>query len=271
MSGHTLISDFSSYHVIKLVIASIILIIICPHFAFGQPQIFTTLRGGTDSIVWDGKWTFLQEWKPTSENIIQFNDGNELSVKTGHDYNNLYVFLDFVTEYKFKKNSDYGVVCIVANKTTESDLQGDDYCFLVALGSHNPLTFQGGGDLAITNHFMKISNDPDLIAIGGVSNEHDRYSTIPHTSYEFKIPIKAIGRSDIYGFYVSTYDALTNKVYSWPQNVTNNGFPAIPSPSNWGELVSPDKSLPEFPYPLIMMSFSILLIIYTSKRFSYQK
>lgn len=257
---------------IKLVIVSIILIIICPHFAFGQPQIFTTVRGGTDSIVWDGKWTFLQEWKPMSENIMQFNDGNELSVETGHDYNNLYVFLDFVTENKFTKNSDYGIVCIVANKTTELEPQKDDYCFMVSLGSHNPLTFQGGNNLAITNHFTKILNDPDLIAVGGISNEHDRYNGFtPHASYEFKIPIKTIGRSDLYGFYVSTYDALTNKVYSWPQNVTNNEFPAIPSPSNWGELISPDKSLPEFPYPLIMMLLSIILTIYISKRFSYQK
>jgi len=251
---------------IKLIIVSIMLIIICPNFAFAQPQIFTTLRGGVDSIVWDGKWTFLQEWKPTSEDILQFNDGSELSVKTGHDRENLYVFLDFVTEHQFKKFSDYGVICMVANKTTESSPQKDDYCFLVALGSHNPLTFQGGGYLASTNYFMKIENDHDLIAVGGVSDEHDRYSSIPHVSYEFKIPIKVVGRSDVYGFYAATYDAQTGNSYSWPQNVTNDSFPVVPPPSKWGELISPDKSLPEFPYPLIMMLLATITIIYVSKR-----
>lgn len=251
---------------IKLIIALIMLIIICPHLVFAQPQIFTTLRGGVNSIVWDGKWTFLQEWKPTSEDILQFNDGNELSVKTGHDRENLYVFLDFVNEHQLKKFSDYGLVCMAANKTIESSPQKDDYCFLVALGSHNPLTFQGGGYLALTNDFIKIGNDPGLIAVGGVSDEHDRYSSKPHASYEFKIPIKVVGRSDVYGFYTATFDAQTGKTYSWPQNVTSNSFPSVPPPAKWGELISPDKTLPEFPYPLIMMLLATIAIIYMSKR-----
>jgi hypothetical protein len=254
---------------IKLVIVLIVAIIICPHFVFAQPQIFTTLRGGTDSIIWDGKWTFLQEWKPTSENILQFKDGSELALKTGHDRENLYVFLDFVTQHQFRKFSDYGMICMVTNKTAESSPQKDDYCFLVALGSHNPLTFHGGGYLALTNNFIKIENDPDLIAVGGISDEHDRYSSIPHASYEFKIPIKIVGRSDVYGFYAATYYAQADKVFSWPQNITNDKFPAILPPSRWGELVSPDKSLPEFPYPLIMMSLATIAVIYISKRYLY--
>ena len=250
----------------KLVVALIMLIIICPHFALGQPQIFTTLRGGTDSIVWDGKWSYLQEWKPMTENILSFNDGNELSVKTGHDRQNLYVFLDFISEKQFEKKSDYGIVCINANKTIESDLQKDDYCFLVALESYNPLTFQGGGDLAETNHLVKIQNDQSFIAVGGISDEHDRYGGPPHPSYEFKIPIKTIGSSDVYNFYAATYDAKTNKVYSWPQNVTSNEFPAVPSPAEWGELISPDKTLPEFPWPLFMMVFSFSLIVFVTRK-----
>ena len=65
-------------------------------------QIFTTLTPG-DGIIYDGKWTFLQEWKPTSENVIKFDDGYELSVKTGHDYNNLYVLLDRSEERRVGK------------------------------------------------------------------------------------------------------------------------------------------------------------------------
>jgi hypothetical protein len=252
---------------IKLIVASIILLMLYPHLVFAQPQIFTTLRGGVDSIIWDGKWSYLQEWKPMSEDILQYNDGNELAVKTGHDRENLYVFLDFVTEHQFSKFSDYGVVCAVANKTTESYPQKDDYCFLGHLGSHNPLTLQGGGYLAITNHFIKIENDPDLIAVGGISDDHDRYSPIPHASYEFRIPIKVIGRSDIYGFYVAVYNSHDGLSYSWPQNITNSSFPTVPPPSSWGQLISPDKSLPEFPLPTLMMVSSMILVIYVSKRY----
>lgn len=241
---------------------------ICPHLALGQPQIFTTLRGGVDSIIWDGKWNFLQEWKPMSEDILRFNDGNELSVETGHDRENLYVFLDFVTQHVFSKHSDYGLVCIVANQTSELHPQNDDYCFLSPLGSYNPLTFHGGGDLAETNYFVQIKNDPNLIAVGGISDVNDRYSSIPHTSYEFKIPISVIGRSDIYGFYVAVYNSHDRLSYSWPQNITSNSFPTVPPPSSWGQLISPDKTLPEFPYPVITLLASMLTIIYLSKNIS---
>jgi hypothetical protein len=253
----------------KLVLVAIIMtILFCPSLSYGVPQILTTYRDDGNATIWDGKWTFTQEWKRTSEDIVQYVDGNELSVKTGHDHKNLYVFLDFITQHVFRKHSDYGLVCIVVNQTSESRPQNDDYCFLSPLGSHNPLTFQGGGDLAETNYFVKIENDPELIAVGGISDDHDRYSPIPHTSYEFRIPIvKLVGSSDIYGFYVAVYNSHDGLSYSWPQNITNSSFPTVPPPSSWGQLISPDKSLPEFPLPSLMMISSMILVIYVSKRY----
>ena len=75
-------------------------------------QIFTTVRAGVDDIVWDGKWTFLQEWKTTSLN--QYDD---LIVRTGHDYNNLYILLDYNSPTKLTKYSDSGIVCINTNNS----------------------------------------------------------------------------------------------------------------------------------------------------------
>ena len=248
---------------VKIIVIS--LLIFAPSLVYAQ-QIFTTYRDDGNATVFDGKWTFTQEWKRTSEDMIRFNDGNELSVKTGHDGNNLYVLLDFISQHKFAKFSDYGIVCMTTNSTKEIYPQKDDYCFLVTLGSHSPITLQGGDYLIQTNHFTKTKNDFGLIAIGGISDEHDRYSGIPHNTYEFKIPIKVVGRSDTYGFYVATYDANNNKVYNWPQNITNNEFPAIPSPSKWGHLISPDKSLPEFPWPIFAMASSFLFVLYLSRK-----
>ena len=251
---------------VKILVIS--LLIITPHLAYAQ-QIFTPYRDDGNATIFDGKWTFTQEWKRTSEDIIRFNDGNELSVKTGHDGNNLYVLLDFISQHKFAKFSDYGIVCATTNTTKEINPQADDYCILVTLGSHNPITLEGGNYLGQTNHFAKIKNDLSLIAIGGISDNHDRYSNIPHSTYEFKIPIKVIGRSDTYGFYVATYDAYNNLVYSCPQNITNNEFPAIPSPSKWGHLISPDKSLPEFPWPVFAMVSSFFFVIYLSRKTNF--
>ncbi len=239
--------------------------IFTPNLVYAQ-QILTTYRDDGNATIFDGKWTFTQEWKRTSEDIIQFNDGNELSVKTGHDGNNLYVLLDFISQHKFRKFSDYGIVCMTTNSTKEIRPQTDDYCFLITLGSHEPITVQGGGYLGQTNHFSKIENELGLIAVGGISDDHDRYSGIPHSTYEFKIPIELLGRSDTYGFYVATYDANNNRVYSWPQNITDTEFPVIPAPSKWGQLISPDKSLPEFPWPVFVMVSSFIAIIYLSRR-----
>ncbi|MDE1876851.1 MAG: hypothetical protein KGH86_08535, partial [Thaumarchaeota archaeon] len=144
--------------------------------------------------------------------------------------------------------------------------QQDDYCFLVTVGSTNPITLQGGSDIAQTNYFSKVTDYPKLVAAGGVSDIHDRYSSIPHATYEFKIPLYTIGISDKYKFFAAVYDAHQNKMYAWPQNISEESFPHIPAPSNWGELVSPDKSLPEFPWPLLMMIISFPVIIFITRR-----
>lgn len=238
-----------------------ILIILGANSAFAE-QILTTYRDDGNQTIFDGKWTFMQEWKRTSYNEA----ASGLVIRTGHDYNNLYVLLDFIPQHKFSKYSDHGEVCIVANPSKESYPQKDDYCFIITLGSKNPITLQGGSSLGENNYFTKIKNNSDLIAVGGISDSNDRYSQIPHTSYEFKIPSEIVGRSDKYGFYASVYDSNANKVYSWPENVTEKNFPDIPSPTNWGELISPDKSLPEFQWPLLVLLSAIFTAIYLTRR-----
>lgn len=227
-------------------------------------QIFTTVRAGADNIVWDGKWTFLQEWKPTSLNQV-----DDLVVRTGHDYNNLYILLDYISQTKLTKNSDSGIVCINANITKEQVLNENDQCFVITLGSNHPITLKGGSKFAVNDYLEKIPNNPDLIAVGGISDSNDRYSDIPHMSYEFKIPIKIIGKTDSYRFFAGVYDSADNQFYSWPNNHAAKIWPYVPASESWGELISPDKSLPEFPIPVIGLLISFLIMIYlTRKNFS---
>lgn len=242
-----------------------LILLILPHAlnSTSDEQIFTTYRDDGNYTVWDGKWTFLQEWKRTS---LTTGYGENFVIRTGHDYNNLYVFLDLLSQKKFSKHSDYAVICIDSNSNLEN-FDHDEKCFFVTLGSQIPLTFRSGGILAIGNHFTKIENDPNLIAIGNISDENDRYTSKPHSSYEFRIPIKAIERSDVYRFYTEVYDSNENIVYSWPENLSDKTFPSIPNPSSWGQLVSPDKSLPEFPWVIV----TLIIAFFTIFLFGWKK
>jgi hypothetical protein len=108
---------------------------------------------------------------------------------------------------------------------------------------------------------QKISNPENFISISSTSDEIDRYSKIPHPSYEFKIPIELLERSDNYGFYLSVYDASLDRFYSWPENSTRENSSEFPSPSKWGTIISPDKSLPEMNLPILVFAILILTII----------
>ena len=53
----------------------------------------------------------------------------------------------------------------------------------------------------------------------------------------------------------------SNSTYTWPQN-SEFTIEKIPSPASWGNLVSPDKSLPEFSWSVIVMiSFLIMVVV----------
>lgn len=219
-------------------------------------QTVTTFRDDGNATIWDGKWSFVQEWKRTS-----YTDANGVALRIGHDYNYLYVLLDAVQQTSFSKNTDYGTVCITSSVSLEDYPTKNDYCFQVSLGSKDVITLQRDSLLGATNHFMKIRNDPQLIGVGGISDINDRYSIDLHPSYEFKIPIDLIGRSDKYHFYMATYDATNKHMTTWPNNTNIIKFPNIPSPSQWGDLISPDKSIPEFPWPILSLIFSFIPVL----------
>lgn len=247
----------------KLVLISLILMLI---FNFNQSygeEILIAASKFTDEIIFDGDWTFTKEWKPASETIISFENGHRLAIKTAHDYDNIYVLIDFISDRHVERFGDRGIVCIDSKLNRGEVMEKDDYCFMVALGSDKPTTHQGGSLLATQGFLKRVENHPDLIAIGGISSEHDRYSKVPHSLYEFKIPIEIFERSDVYGFYVGAFDSKTGVVYSWPKDATNEKYPFIPFPKVWGKLISPDKSIPEFELPFLILipAFAVIILL----------
>ncbi len=155
---------------------------------------------------------------------------------------------------------DEATVCL-DGKNNKSEIHDiDDFCFSVLLGNDQGSIFQGNSlDESISMN--KISNPDDFIAISSVSDENDRYTKTPHPSYEFKIPIQLLERSDNYGLYLSVYDASLDKFYSWPENSTRDNSSDISSPSKWGDIISPDKSLPELSLPILVFTILIFTII----------
>lgn len=237
----------------------ILLLFFSVNGVYGENMKITVLYEWNE-FTFDGKWT-EKEWKGTSQTIVR-EGVNSFVVRYAHDYENIFILIDFVTDTSYNKNADKGMICFDKNNDKANIPLIDDLCFIAKAGSDKLITLQGGSYVSTKGFYKVINNFNDTIGVGGFSDENDRYSKIPHTSYEFKIPIKIIGRSDIYGFYVGVFDANEYKQYSWPVNATESVYPFIPAPNQWGELISPDKSIPEFnPFFVLIPSFIIIIFV----------
>ena len=223
--------------------------------ANAEEAIPITFSGTIDKVVFDGKWSFEYEWKQSSLNEYKYEDGNKLIIlRSAHQGEFIYIFLDVIND-ESNNSSDKAVICFDTNndKTTVDD---NDYCFMAVLNGGMGVSYQGNSS---TNEFIKIDNHPDFVGISGISDENDRYSGIPHLGYEFKIPTQVIQRNNVYGFYFGVYDGTTDKLYTYPTNIETTEM--MVGPSYWGEIYSPDKSLPEFYLPFLVTIPAFVLVI----------
>ena len=257
----------------KLISVLLVVLIFLPiGIVYGDEPILISISSNLDKVVFDGKWTDSNEWKQSSYNRLYFDDGTEIHLRTAHQNNFIYVQIDFATDMIIDKGEDSAVICFDTMNDKTLLPQLDDYCFSTTINGKNSFTYQGNSIPAINGYFTKIPNDENFIAIGSVSDKHDRYNKTPHTSYEFKIPLELLGRSNNYGFYVSVFDAHSQTHYSWPLKTEKQSLTSISSPSKWGDLISPDKSLPEFDLPLLafLLMPSLLTLIIFSKSHTFK-
>jgi len=218
-----------------------------------KKNILITKSNSMKEVNFDGKWTFYSEWKQTSWNPIKSDEGTVFHLRTAHQGNFIYVLIDVISDTSTNIESDKATVCIDSKNNKSEFLDNDDYCFIVQLeernfintllNKQNNFILQGDSQSKSFKELEKIKVK-EFIGIGTISDKEDKYSAVPHTSYEFKIPTELVGRSDNYGFYVNVFDANSNVVYSWPEDIKLKSFD-IPSPLLWGNLISPDKSLLE--------------------------
>jgi len=246
-------------------IAIILLLTLSFNTVFAD-EIFITKRSDGHKTIFDGKWTFLHEWKTTTQNKIIFEQDKHFILKTGHDYENIYVLIDFVSDRKIDTNIDRAIVCFDGENEKNKIPDSNDFCFWVASGSKHPISISGNSNFSSVGNWKNIPNHPSFLAAAGESDENDRYSSIPHSTYEFRIPIEQIGKNDVYGFYVTVYDGFSQKWYSWPTDTNSVKYPFIATPDNWGDLISPDKSIPEFGYPILLTIPILLMIIFLARK-----
>lgn len=251
----------------KGLIIFLVLISVNLSIAFGESEkIMITLSDTMDQINFDGKWTFVTEWKRSSQYLF---DGGNIIFRTAHQGDFIYVFIDNLSDTTTDNKSDYATVCIDGKNDKSLFPDDNDYCFRATIGEINGLGYTGG--LSDDNNFRKITSEAEFIAVGGESDDNDRYSESIHSSYEFKIPVELFGRDHTYGFYFDVYDSEEGKIFQWPNSVKGDNMDGIPSPSGWGELISPDKSLPEFPLSLPILIISTIIIVGISKRVRFYK
>ena len=251
-----------------MIIRYFLIIVFVITFSMGNTlattPIMITISSDMDKVIFDGRWSYETEWKRSSLDTLSYDDGTYIQLRTAHQDNFIYVLVDAVSDIYLDKGIDRAMVCFDTNNDKSLLPNSDDYCFVVTLDEKESLVLQGGS-LESEGHFIKITSPDGFIGISNVSDENDRYSKIPHTSYEFRIPTDLVGRSDIYGFYLGVYDGYSDKIYSWPQDLISDSILKVPTPSTWGELVSPDKSLLEFEWPMLVILSAFSLTVYLTK------
>ena len=245
-----------------LCFASLIIIVSFQNASASSEPILITISPSMENVVFDGKWTNYLEWKQSSHNPYNYGEGEmTIHLRTAHFGDYIYVFVDPVNDLTLDEKKDKATVCLDGKNNKNEIHDTNDFCFSVSLGDTEGTVLQGNPTDESLTHMIKISNPDDFIAMSAVSDENDRYTKIPHPSYEFKIPIELLERSDNYGFYLSVYDASLDKSYSWPKNSTTENSSDIPPPSKWGDIVSPDKSLPELSLPILVLTILIFTTI----------
>jgi len=218
----------------------------------------------------DGNWSNPIEWKKSSHKLIQ-EENSRINLRAAHYEDFLYFLIDYETDYTLNTNSDKATICVDTKNDKQEIPNENHYCFTVVLGHNQGSIFQGGSDSVIKNNYKKIENIEEFIAVAKISGENNRYSKVLHPTFEFKIPVELIGRSDNYGFLVSVYEADSGKFYTWPENLREHIF-SMPPPNTWGNLVSPDKTLPEFHLGIVLLLsiIPVIIISYFRKNISFQ-
>jgi len=154
----------------NILFAMIILTITPITNVFAEDPIIITKSIKMEQVTFDGIWTHGTEWKASSLNS-RVVDGQEIfHMRTAHQGNFVYVFLDVIIDTNLDKGSDKSVICFDTENDKNEFADSNDYCFTAILGENVGSTLQGESSL-VANNFQNIPNVVGFIGIGAVSDE----------------------------------------------------------------------------------------------------
>lgn len=248
----------------------------------------------------DGKWTNPNEWIKGSETeIVHQEKGFKAYLRTLHDGKKIYILLDYVDDQSDTRGitgsfSDQAMVCFDTRNDGGDSFKPDDYCFMFHSIDWLLVSKGAGKTLTKLEEGRKITTVVGFEAVAGFSQINNPYqSGRPHRIYEIAIPIDYLNPSNNYGFRVMIMDGDSRTLLTWPQNdalwrywsindpkncgvtivdqsIPGQGFYFVcPGyPNSWGNLVSPDNSIPEFPAGLLVLAIFLVAVIIFSKKTS---
>src|SRR5690348_5372867 len=108
----------------------LILVITFSAGSVSAEPIMITISSDMNKIIFDGKWTFTTEWKRSSFNTLSYNDGTIIQLRSAHQDNFIYVFIDAITMTQFSKHSDMAMICLDAHNNKTITTTKNDYCFV---------------------------------------------------------------------------------------------------------------------------------------------
>jgi hypothetical protein len=196
----------------------------------------------------DGAWTTDTEWSGASELMVNYTDGTRMAIRGMHDSDFVYVMLEMPDDYVV---DGHGAICFDTQSDGGTYLGMDDYCFVVGTTFRE---YHGDGR---TTLMQQAPLDQFVVGQRGLSDSASPlYSTNPHMTYEFRIPLDYLGSEKTqFGFYVSFdtrgHESNYTYYYSWPDFKTAE-YLRTASPRSWGiASLTSDASVPEFPVPVI--------------------
>ncbi|HET7337386.1 MAG TPA: hypothetical protein VFJ23_05795, partial [Candidatus Nitrosotalea sp.] len=117
------------------------------YVAFAEPIMIP--YSDMNDIIFDGKWTFTEEWKHTSW------DGG---VRSAHNGKFIFILADVTDDTNFTKGKDSVMICFDSNNTKSVMINEHSYCFQSILGTTEGSTYQGNSQSGSTGNFVKIAN-----------------------------------------------------------------------------------------------------------------
>ena len=77
---------------------------------FADEPIKVTISDTFDYVIFDGEWSFHEEWKVSTLDQFRFND-DDLVLRTAHQDNYMYILIDVLGDMTNDRMADRAVVC----------------------------------------------------------------------------------------------------------------------------------------------------------------